>query len=381
MNNESFFDESKEQSRVKAEIVSKYLSTWAKVVMPSVKRRAGKIAYIDLFAGPGRYKDGTKSTPLLILERAIADPDMRERLMTVFSDADPTNTNSLQQAIDAISGISSLKYKPQIITEIVDGKIAKEFEEITLVPSLSFLDPWGYKGLSCRLINSVIKDWGCDSIVFFNYNRINMGLCNNIVEEHINALFEKDRADILRVKIKPLEPDERECEILKAISEALGEMGGDYVLPFRFRCGKGKRISHHLIFVSKSSKGYDIMKGIMAKASSSSKEGIPSFEYYPARSDDNNQPYLIPPSSLIEELKNMLILEYAGRELSFLDLYNDHNVGRPYIKPNYRKALLGLETQNKIETAPPAEERPRRKGEATFAENVTIKFPIIKEGN
>ena len=152
MGNDSFFGESKEPSRVKAEIVSKYLSTWAKVIMPSVKRRAGKIAYIDLFAGPGRYEDGTKSTPLLILERAIADPDMRERLVTVFSDADPTNTDSLQKAINAIPNVSSLKHQPEIITEIVDENIAKTFEERTLVPSLSFLDPWGYKGLSCRLI-------------------------------------------------------------------------------------------------------------------------------------------------------------------------------------------------------------------------------------
>ena len=32
--------------------------------MFQVKRGGKKIAYIDLFAGPGRYKDGTKSTPL-----------------------------------------------------------------------------------------------------------------------------------------------------------------------------------------------------------------------------------------------------------------------------------------------------------------------------
>ena len=76
MGSASFFDESTEQSQVKAEIVAKYLFVWAKVVIPSTKRHSGKIAYIDLFAGPGRYNDGTKSIPLLILERAINDPDM-----------------------------------------------------------------------------------------------------------------------------------------------------------------------------------------------------------------------------------------------------------------------------------------------------------------
>jgi len=54
MTNEQFFTESSEQSRVKTAIVSKYFWAWAKVVMPSAKRYAdNKIAYIDLFAGPG----------------------------------------------------------------------------------------------------------------------------------------------------------------------------------------------------------------------------------------------------------------------------------------------------------------------------------------
>jgi three-Cys-motif partner protein len=68
VDNEIFFKESKDQSRVKAEIVAKYFWAWAKVVIPATKRQgAGKVAYIDLFAGPGRYKDGAKSTPLLVL--------------------------------------------------------------------------------------------------------------------------------------------------------------------------------------------------------------------------------------------------------------------------------------------------------------------------
>lgn len=62
---------------------------------PTSKKMQQKIAYIDLFCGPGRYKDGSKSTPLLILERAIQDPDMREMLLTLFNDVDSTNTHSL----------------------------------------------------------------------------------------------------------------------------------------------------------------------------------------------------------------------------------------------------------------------------------------------
>jgi len=88
MSENHFFDETSEQSAVKSAIVSKYFWAWAKVIIPSAKKRPGKIAYIDLFAGPGRYEDGTKSTPLLILEKAIEHPDMRNMLVAVFNDKD-----------------------------------------------------------------------------------------------------------------------------------------------------------------------------------------------------------------------------------------------------------------------------------------------------
>ena len=62
---QKFFDEREDQSEVKARIVSKYFYVWAKII--GARARAGRIAYIDLFAGPGRYKDGSASTPLMVL--------------------------------------------------------------------------------------------------------------------------------------------------------------------------------------------------------------------------------------------------------------------------------------------------------------------------
>jgi three-Cys-motif partner protein len=79
-----FFNEANEQSEVKATIVSGYFMQWFRAIKNTVKGRDNRVAYIDLFAGPGRYDDGTVSTPLLILKQAIADPELREMLVTVF---------------------------------------------------------------------------------------------------------------------------------------------------------------------------------------------------------------------------------------------------------------------------------------------------------
>ena len=195
----AFFDEQAEQSHVKTAIVSKYFFAWAKVISGAVKRHANpRIAYIDLFAGPGRYKDGAKSTPLFILEQAIRDPVLRNTLVTLFNDKESANSGSLQDEINALPGIETLKFAPEVNTEEVGQQMVELFEKTKFVPTLFFADPWGYKGLSLRLINSVLKNWGCECIFFFNYGRVNAGLSNPTVKEHMDALFGVDRAESLR---------------------------------------------------------------------------------------------------------------------------------------------------------------------------------------
>ena len=137
MSFKKFFTKTTEQSIIKTKIVSKYFQAWAKVIIPSTKKRSNKIAYIDLFAGPGRYEDGIKSTPLLILEQAIADQNLRDMLVTIFNDKDKNYINSLKEEIDKLPDIEKLKHKPQVIKhQIGSGELLKIFENKNLIPIL-----------------------------------------------------------------------------------------------------------------------------------------------------------------------------------------------------------------------------------------------------
>jgi three-Cys-motif partner protein len=364
-----FFDEIREQSAIKAQIVSKYFWAWARVILPTVlQRRNGKIAYIDLFAGPGRYKDGTKSTPLLILEKAIADSVISQWLVTIFNDVDSDNSKSLETAISELPGIEKLRHKPIIRNDEVGERIVQVFESMRLVPTLFFVDPWGYQGLSLRLVNSVIKNWGCDCIFFFNYNRINMGINNEFVRNHMDSLFGQARAIGLRSRLSMLNPDEREAAIVEEISQALKEMGGDYVLPFCFKNEAGNRTSHHLIFVSKHFKGYEIMKGIMANQSSTTDQGVPSFIYSPAT---ERQPLMFELTQPLDDLSEMLLKDFAGQTLTMQEIYVRHNIGRPFIERNYKDALFTLEHSKKISAS--LSDRNRKRGE--FPGHIKVTFP------
>lgn len=373
----NFFEDPKEQSIVKSAIVAKYFWAWAKVIISTARknRRQAKIAYIDLFAGPGRYEDNTKSTPLLVLEKAISEPDLAQSLVTMFNDRDENNSCSLEQAIKALPGIESLKYPPQVYNWEIGTAIVEQFERMQLIPTLFFVDPWGYKGLSLRLVNSVLKNWGCDCIFFFNYNRINMGLNNEKVEEHMDALFGEERAGEIRPRLLALKPVEREMMIVEELSQALKSAGHRFVLPFRFKNDQGTRTSHHLIFVSKDFKGYEIMKSIMAGESSSVAQNVASFEYNPA---DKRMPLLFELARPIDELANMLLFEFAGKTLTRREIYERHSINKPYTERNYRAVLLQLESDGKIIAEPPANERRKGRYGLSLGENVKIAFPSLR---
>jgi three-Cys-motif partner protein len=375
----SFFDEAREQSEIKSLLVSKYFWAWAKVMISAQKKyrpATDRIAYIDLFAGPGRYENGALSTPLLILQQAIEDAEMRQRLVTVFNDKDEENVEALRKAIDELPGIESLRHRPIIWNYEVGEDIAETFEQMNIVPTLFFVDPWGYKGLSLRLINAVVKDFGCDCIFFFNYNRINMGLGNEFVTDHINALFGDKRANALRNLLNGMRPIQREHAIVNEICKALKEMGREYVLPFCFKNTDGKRTSHHLIFVSKHVKGYEIMKGIMARHSSTIEQGVASFDFNPVANLQFQ--FLFNLSRPLDELADKLLQHFAGKTLTMQEIYEQHQVDTPYISSNYKDALNLLEKKGQIICDPPAAKRPVRQGKRTFADRVRVIFPAIK---
>ncbi len=129
---------------------------------------------------------------------------MRQYLVTLFNDAKIEHASVLKQEIESLPGIDRLAHKPRVECEEVGERIVRMFEAWKAVPTLFFVDPWGYKGLSLGLINSVLKNWGCDCIFFFNYNRINAGLSNEAVKQHMDVLFGQERADKLRIKLEAL---------------------------------------------------------------------------------------------------------------------------------------------------------------------------------
>ena len=351
MKGQKFFDETREQSIVKATIVEKYFGAWSRIITSTQKRyqkHVQKIGYIDLFAGPGRYKDGAISTPLRVLNAALENEQLHDRLVTIFNDKDEDHVRTLTEAISELEHIKKLKFSPQIWNEEVGDNIAAQFENMSVIPVLAFIDPWGYKGLSLRLVNAFLKDWGCDCLFFFNYARINAGLSNPKVRTHMEALFESQTQPLVE-KLTNLNPEDREVLIVESLASALKSHGHRFVLPFCFKNASGSRTTHHLIFVTKHFKGYEVMKEIMSKESSFEEQGVASFQYMPATG--LSQGLLFELNQPLDSLENLLLTEFSGKSLTMIDIYRQHSIDRPFLSGHYKTVLKKMEDEGAIYTS------------------------------
>jgi three-Cys-motif partner protein len=319
-----------------------------------------------LYAGRGRYDDGRESTPLLVLRQAIENPVVSKILVTIFNDKD--HAPALRAEIDALPRVKELKYKPVVSSYEIAADTAKLFEKIKLVPTLALLDPWGYKGLTRELIHSLLKDWGCDLIFFFNYNRINMGIENEAVVEHMEALFGAKRLARLRKKLPGLSPKKRERMILRFLRRRLREVGGQYVRPFKFVKPNG-RTSHYLIFVSKKFKGVEIMRDVMANASSHQDgDGVASFSYDPR---PVHRAFTRPEPKRLDRLQANFKDDLAGQSLTAREIFERHSRDGRFTFKNYQEALRRLEEAKEISVVRPTN-RKVYAGKATMPPDARI---------
>lgn len=376
MRTRRFFDKQGPQSEVKSLLVTKYLSAWAKVML-GTRHPNKRLAYVDLFSGPGGYSDGTPSTPVKLIEMVLADDDLTQNLTMFFNDADPTYTAQLDELIGNFPDIERLAYRPDVHTSEVDQAIFNQLEHLKGVPTLFFLDPCGYKGLSQDLVHRVLDGWGCDCILFFNYNRVNGAVSNPAVHETMRDLFGDRRFRELQVELaRPLTPEQRQTIIVTKYQQALKDVNGSYILPFEFQTEEGVRTSHYVYLVTKHFRGYSIMKDIMYRLSTDAGEvrrlrfvpSLPSqLRFFRALFSPEN-PYSI------DVLGELLCRELAGKSLRVGDIYERYSIDTLYTERNFKSALLEMERDGLLTASTPPENRPRRQGKVTLADHLTVTF-------
>jgi three-Cys-motif partner protein len=367
---EQFFETQHTPSHVKSAIASNYFEPWSRIM--TKRARNAVIGYADLFAGRGRFEDGSESTPMLIVRKAVADPALGDALKMFFNDKDLDEIQALQKEIAAIPGADCLRHAPRFGNQAVSPDIAERLSDFRVIPTFLFADPFGYMGISLKLVKLLLENRKSEALIFFNTNRINAGVSNEFVREHIDALFGFKRAEAVRARVAGLHGDERERVILDSFEQGLKAIGFPFVLRFRFLSRTADRTSHHLFHCSRHHLAEKIMKEVMDRYSVKSFDGVPLFEI--PQADFGQQSLFaepLPPVDLAQEL----LRRFGGQSLTLQEVMLRHSPGTPYIERNYRAALFYLIEQGKVKCDPPADQMPLRKGKRIWPKGTKVAFP------
>lgn len=371
MRKSDFYETMTPQSHLKIQIVTKYFDAWSKVML--TKGRRSEIGYVDLFSGPGRYRGGEDSTPLLILKRAVQDPRLRSGLRTLFNDSKPDFVSALRERIAEVPEIDRLSFQPRVMNETVGNDLIRRLDDFGGIPTLYFVDPWGYKGVTAEILKHTVIGQGSECILFFNFNRVNSAVSNQTVEHHIQAMFGgEDGLSLLREVVAHNSRRDREELIVQFLSNVLKESGAEYHIFFRFEHEASERTSHYIVFASKHFLGLKIMRDIMARESMGF-EGLPVFEWKPQRSPQLSLDLGFQKDEIDRNIIEMVSRYYSKREATVGEVFQTLSVGTTYTLADFQRVINSLEESGRVIIDKSREKR-MVGGKLTLGENRRVRF-------
>lgn len=361
---DGFFEKQTPASFTKSELVFKYFDAWS-IIMKTLTER---FIYIDLFSGQGTYKDGSDSTPIKIVKKVLLNEEISKKAIFIFNDSNIRYINNLRDSINKLEVQYNKKLTTKYYNKNVDEFFTNIFSTLRLYPTLLFVDPFGYKGLTLELLKSVLKDFGCDIIFFFNYNRIANGIHNPKIEVLLKMLFNENNFEKLR-RNTSLGKD-KELFILETLKDSLKQIGGNYFVPVRFMFPKKNQVSHYIIFTSKAKKGQEIFKSI---CQSNKLLPIPDYSCFQFEQKKFNKDYIYDAyyESNIKRLAKILYSEFRQQSKSVKDLILGATEHSHFTERDVKQALFYLESERKIQVNS-TNGKPRRAN--TMAEHLEVKF-------
>lgn len=332
----------KQVSRIKHQILTRYLPSWA-VILGSA---ADLLYYVDCFAGPGRYESGGEivdGSPIIAVkagrEFAIKHPEKRLGIVLVDD-----KHAQLEQLEDCVHLTKPHPENFKVQTRSADSHslvphLIQQIGKRRLAPTFFLVDPYGHP-LAIPTMNDMLALPCSELFINLMWYRVNMNLTNDAVEHHVSELFGDN--EWKHQSFMDQHGAVREEAFLQYFCSRLS---AQYVLPFRIRYDaqedrlQGSRTKYYLLHASNSLKAVLLMKEVMWPLGD--EEGTFDFS-------GHRQGVLISQTPRTEELKSILLREFAGHQIAFDDI-RGKTWALPFIEKHYRSVIQELRTSGIVE--------------------------------
>lgn len=334
-----------EHTRVKHELLGKYLKVWVSK-LGSVHKR---VCYFDGFAGRGDYEDKTLGSPIIAMRVAneVAKKRAGSEVVCVFIEKDLENYKNLNRIVQ--------EYEPEypcVKPQCVNGEFASVISDLLedvgarLAPSFFFIDPFGFSGIPFRIIKDILSIQRTETFFTFMYRDISRFLALPNIEHVFDELFgTRIWREIISANLREEQREHALRELY--VRQLREEAGARFTWAFRV-CTESKfQTLYYLIHATNRFDGHDLMKSIMYKQGARG-----TFAYLgPEDFAAHHQMTLFPDTSNIASLKKYLLERFRGQKLAY-DKVREESWETPFIDKHFREALKELIKEDKINISP-----------------------------
>ncbi len=315
----------------KHEILRRYFQAW----FPILASWAGRILYVDGFAGPGKYKGGEDGSPLIVLKTA-RDHAYRPKgeVVFVFVEADRARFEHLEQIIDEIRPTLPTNFAVHCIHGQFNEQLGKVFGQLDeqkkkLAPAFVFVDPFGFSYTPFSTIARILQNKSCEVLITFMFEEINRFLGQSDYEHTYDELFGTNKwRDVLSIS----DPEERRRSIHDIYLTRL-KREAQFARSFEM-LNMGNRTDYFLFFASNNLRGLEKMKEAMWQVD---KTGTFQFSDY---TDVRRSLNLFGDEPDYDLLKNIIVERFKGKDLSIEDLGDFVVAETPFLRTHFKTRIL-----------------------------------------
>lgn len=329
-------------TQVKHRILTSYLSPWI-VILGSNNR---SLAYVDGFAGRGRYASCEPGSPLLVLDAMAQHQEARnprQEFVCHFVEADRANFANLKQEVEQHPAVQTGRIQVRLYNSTFSAASGRTVDEIRRLnqPSFFFVDPFGYDDPTMGVLSQVLQLRRSEVLVNLMFNFANRAVSiddNPALAAALDRLFGSGEWR----RFASMSGVERERGFVDLYREQLRANGAQFVIKFRMGDDTANRTLYYLVYGTKHFKGGMLMKDAMVSLASPGELGYAGAKRH----------QLVPLFDLqMNELSNFLLEKFAGRTVTFEDIIAQtlEDIGTSTVREkDYRSHLKGLEQDRRV---------------------------------
>lgn len=367
-------------SEAKHEILKRYLDAWTQIFAHSSK--FDKVLYVDGFAGKGKYENQTKEGSPYKIIRSCLDAVSKIRVKNqkieflivlndikkdFFYELQTNLNNDFGNNSDISIGINGFIDDSKPIKVLISNDDFKELSKELLeleqrVPSLIFIDPYGFNELFLEDLSGFMNSQSSELIITFDSGHLGRFFLTHPskkIQKKMIEIFGENFKEKLQNLILPSNSNNF-LKVIKIFEEALKE-SIKYVRSFRM-IGYKNDVKYDLVFCTNSFTGLKRMKEAMWKES-------PDGSYYFA--DNQSQATMLFNSPNYARLEQLILSQFSGKKNIRIEEIENFVVIETEFRETHikRQILKPLEEQNKIMVV-----RSKRKRKGSFPEGTLIDF-------